>query len=116
MAKKNFIDDISVNTIVGPGALISGNITVSGFLRIDGDIDGNIQTQGRVIIGEEAKTLEFSKKLFENGLFIGPIVFPTVPKGTGRVRCMVTAGHTTEQLDRAIAIFEKVGKEMGIIA
>ena len=55
MAKKNFIDDISVNTIVGPGALISGNITVSGFLRIDGDIDGNIQTQGRVIIGEEAR-------------------------------------------------------------
>ena len=68
-----------------------------------------------VIIGEEAKTLEFSKKLFENGLFIGPIVFPTVPKGTGRVRCMVTAGHTTEQLDRAVAIFSKVGKEMGII-
>ena len=55
MAKKNFIDDISVNTIVGPGALISGNITVSGFLRIDGDIDGNIQTMGRVIIGEEAR-------------------------------------------------------------
>ena len=55
MAKKNFIDDISVNTIVGPGALITGNVTVSGFLRIDGDIDGNIQTQGRVIIGEEAR-------------------------------------------------------------
>ena len=55
MAKKNFIDDISVNTIVGPGALISGNITVSGFLRIDGDIDGNIQTIGRVIIGEGAR-------------------------------------------------------------
>ena len=55
MAKKNFIDDISVNTIVGPGALISGNVTVSGFLRIDGDIDGNVQTQGRVIIGEEAR-------------------------------------------------------------
>jgi len=55
MAKKNFIDDISVNTIVGPGALISGNVTVSGFLRIDGDIDGNVQTKGRVIIGEEAR-------------------------------------------------------------
>ena len=55
MAKKNFIDDISINTIVGPGALISGNVTVSGFLRIDGDIDGNVQTQGRVIIGEEAR-------------------------------------------------------------
>ena len=55
MAKKTFIDDISVNTIVGSGSLISGNVTVSGLLRIDGDIDGNIQTMGRVIIGEEAR-------------------------------------------------------------
>ncbi|AIN92977.1 glycine C-acetyltransferase [Treponema putidum] len=68
-----------------------------------------------IIIGDEAKTIEFSKKLFENGMFSGPIVFPTVPKGTGRVRCMVTAGHTTEQLDRAVKICEKVGKEMGIL-
>lgn len=68
-----------------------------------------------IIIGDETKTLQFSKKLFENGLFSGPIVFPTVPKGTGRVRCMVTAGHTTEQLDRAVKICEKAGKEMGII-
>ena len=68
-----------------------------------------------IIIGDEAKTLQFSKKLFENGLFSGPIVFPTVPKGTGRVRCMVTAGHTTEQLDRAVKICEKAGKDMGII-
>ena len=35
--------------------MITGNVTVSGFLRIDGDIDGNVQTQGRVIIGEEAR-------------------------------------------------------------
>lgn len=68
-----------------------------------------------VIIGEEAKSMEFSKKLKENGVFVSAIVFPTVPKGTGRVRCMVTAGHTEEQLDRAVAAFEKVGKEMGII-
>lgn len=68
-----------------------------------------------VIIGEEAKSLEFSKKLMENGVFVSAIVFPTVPRGTGRVRCMVTAGHTKEQLDRAVAAFAKVGKEMGII-
>jgi len=55
MTKKNFIDDISVNTIVGPGSLISGNVTVAGLLRIDGDIDGNVHTQGRVIIGAEAR-------------------------------------------------------------
>ncbi len=68
-----------------------------------------------VIIGEEAKTMEFSKKLLENGVFVSGIVFPTVPKGTGRVRCMVTAGHTKEQLDRAAEVFEKVGREMGIL-
>lgn len=68
-----------------------------------------------VIIGDESKTMEFSKKLLENGAYVSGIVFPTVPKGTGRVRCMVTAGHTKEQLDRAVDIFEKVGKEMGIL-
>ncbi|SHH59985.1 2-amino-3-ketobutyrate coenzyme A ligase [Caloranaerobacter azorensis DSM 13643] len=68
-----------------------------------------------VIIGDEAKTMEFSRKLFENGVFVSGIVYPTVPKGTGRVRCMVTAGHTEEQLDRAVTAFEKVGKEMRIL-
>lgn len=68
-----------------------------------------------IIVGEEAKTLEFSKNLLNNGVFSGPIVFPTVPKGTGRVRCMVTAGHTKAQLDEAVKICQKVGKEMGII-
>lgn len=68
-----------------------------------------------VIIGDEAQTMAFSKKLLENGVFVSGIVFPTVPKGTGRVRCMVTAAHTKEQIDEAICMFEKVGKEMGII-
>jgi len=68
-----------------------------------------------VIIGDEAKTMEFSRKLLEKGVFVSGIVFPTVPKGTGRVRCMVTAAHTKEQLDKAVQIFEEVGKEMNIL-
>jgi len=68
-----------------------------------------------VIIGDESKTMEFSRKLLENGVFVSGIVYPTVPRGTGRVRCMVTAAHTKEQLDRAAEIFEKVGKEMNIL-
>ncbi|SCY94895.1 glycine C-acetyltransferase [Alkaliphilus peptidifermentans] len=68
-----------------------------------------------VIIGEESKTMEFSKKLFDNGVFVSGIVFPTVPKGTGRVRCMVTAAHSKEQLDRAVEVFKKVGEEMKVI-
>ena len=68
-----------------------------------------------VIIGDEAKTMEFSKRLLEKGVFVSGIVFPTVPKGTGRLRCMVTAGHSKEQLDEAVEAFKKVGEEMGIL-
>lgn len=77
---------------------------------------GNSQTPiTPVMIGDEAKTMEFSRNLFNHGVFVSGIVFPTVPKGTGRVRCMVTAAHTEEQLDRAVGAFKKVGKEMGLI-
>lgn len=68
-----------------------------------------------VIIGEEAKSMEFSRKLLDNGVFTSAIVFPTVPRGTGRVRCMVTAAHTKDQLDEAVAAFKKTGEEMGLI-
>ncbi|MCM3610268.1 glycine C-acetyltransferase [Planococcus sp. MERTA32b] len=67
------------------------------------------------IIGEEKTTQEFSKRLFEEGVYAKSIVFPTVPKGTGRVRNMPTAAHTKEMLDQAISIYEKVGKELNII-
>lgn len=68
-----------------------------------------------VIVGEEKLAQEFSKKLLENGVYVKPIVFPTVPLGTGRVRNMPNAGHTKEMLDEAITVYEKVGKELGII-
>ena len=68
-----------------------------------------------VIIGEEAKTLKFSKALLEEGVYVSGIVFPTVPIGTGRLRCMISASHTIEDLDFAIKVFSKVGKKLGII-
>jgi glycine C-acetyltransferase len=67
------------------------------------------------IIGEEKAAQEFSKRLFDEGVYAKSIVFPTVPKGTGRVRNMPTAAHTKEMLDQAIAAYGKVGKEMGLI-
>lgn len=48
-------DDISINTFIGPGSAISGDIRGNGFVRIDGDIDGNFDTNGSVIIGEKAR-------------------------------------------------------------
>ncbi|MGX7109345.1 glycine C-acetyltransferase [Facklamia miroungae] len=68
-----------------------------------------------VILGEEKLAQEFSKRLREEGVYAKSIVFPTVPLGTGRVRNMPTAAHTKEMLDKAIAIYEKVGKELGVI-
>jgi glycine C-acetyltransferase len=67
------------------------------------------------IIGEEVTTQQFSKRLYEEGVYAKSIVFPTVPKGTGRVRNMPSAAHTKEMLDDALAVYKKVGKEMGII-
>lgn len=68
-----------------------------------------------VIIGPEAKTMEFSRALLDAGVYVSGIVFPTVPKNTGRLRCMISASHTIEDLDYAVAQFEKVGKELNII-
>ncbi|MED1606747.1 glycine C-acetyltransferase [Cytobacillus kochii] len=67
------------------------------------------------IIGDEVKTQEFSKKLNEAGVYAKSIVFPTVPRGTGRVRNMPSAAHTKEMLDQALTIYETVGKELEII-
>jgi glycine C-acetyltransferase len=68
-----------------------------------------------VMIGNEGKTMEFSKALLEAGVYVSGIVFPTVPKGKGRLRVMISAGHTREDLDFAIEQFEKVGKKLNII-
>ena len=68
-----------------------------------------------VIIGEPARTMQFSDRLFENGVFAQGIAFPTVALDKGRVRTIVTATHTERQLQIALGVFEQVGKEMGII-
>src|SRR5690554_2443366 len=68
-----------------------------------------------VMIGNEAQTMEFSKALLYNGVYVSGIVFPTVPKNTGRIRCMVSALHTKKQLDKAIEIMEQTAKKLGIL-
>ena len=51
----SFTDDISFNTMVGPGAFITGDLKLEGFTRVDGDIYGNLETTGKLIIGENAR-------------------------------------------------------------
>jgi len=68
-----------------------------------------------VIIGDEAKAMKFSDELFNEGVFAQGIAFPTVPRGTARVRNIVTAAHSKDMLDEAAEAYRKVGKKMGII-
>lgn len=68
-----------------------------------------------VIVGDEKLAQEFSQKLIENGVYAKPIVYPTVPLGTGRIRNMPNASHTKDMLDQAIAVYEQVGTELNIL-
>jgi len=71
-------DDVSINTLVGPGSLIRGEISVAGFVRVDGDIDGDLETTGRVIVGEKARirgTVR-CRKIIVGGVVQGDVIAP----------------------------------------
>jgi glycine C-acetyltransferase len=68
-----------------------------------------------VIAGTGERAMKLSDRLFEEGVFAQGIGYPTVPEAKSRVRTIVTAAHSRENLDTAIATFEKVGRELGII-
>jgi glycine C-acetyltransferase len=67
-----------------------------------------------VIVGDGAVAMRLSDRLFEEGVFAQGIAFPTVPRGKARVRTIVTATHTREELQFALDVFTKVGTELGI--
>jgi len=68
-----------------------------------------------VMLGEAPLAQEFSKKLFEAGVFAMSIGFPTVPRGMARIRVMNSAAHSRDDLDQALGIFKKVGQDLKVI-
>ena len=68
-----------------------------------------------VMLGEAPVAQRFSKRLYEEGVFATAIGFPTVPRGKARIRVMISAAHSTGDLDQALAVFEKVGQELAVI-
>ncbi|WP_390501096.1 glycine C-acetyltransferase [Staphylococcus pseudintermedius] len=93
----------------------NANYLKEGLSRLGFDTGQSETPITPVIIGDEKKTQQFSKRLMEEGIYVKSIVFPTVPRGTGRVRNMPTAAHTTDMLDQALEVYARVGKELGII-
>jgi glycine C-acetyltransferase len=68
-----------------------------------------------IMLGEAPLAQQFSRELFENGLFAMSIGFPTVPKGKARIRVMISAAHAREDLDKGLEIFAAVGRKLGVI-
>jgi glycine C-acetyltransferase len=68
-----------------------------------------------IMLGEAPLAQQFSRELFEAGLFAMSIGFPTVPKGKARIRVMISAAHAREDLDKGLEIFAGVGRKLGVI-
>lgn len=93
----------------------NSNDLKNGLSRLGYDVGQSETPITPCIIGDEVTAQQFSKRLYEEGVYAKAIVFPTVPKGTGRIRNMPTAAHTREMLDQVIYAYEQVGKEMKLI-
>lgn len=68
-----------------------------------------------IIIGENKPTREFAQRLMKEGIFVVPIFYPVVPRGTARIRTQMCSDFTKEDLNFALSTLEKIGKEMKII-
>jgi glycine C-acetyltransferase len=77
---------------------------------------GNSQTPiTPIMLGDAKLAKEFSRMLFNNGVFAMAITYPTVPEGKARIRVMISASHTKSDLDKAIKIFKSTGKKLKVI-
>ena len=85
-------------------------MTAAGF-----DIKPTQSAICAVMLYDAKLSQDFAARLQDEGIFVTGFYYPVVPKGQARIRVQVSAGHTTEQLDRCIAAFVKIGKEMNVI-
>jgi glycine C-acetyltransferase len=118
-------------------SIVAATLKVLEVLKSSGDLIQKVHENGRYFRAEMEKrgfTLqpgehpivpvmlfdaplaqEFAAKLLDEGVYVIGFFFPVVPKGKARIRCQMSAAHTREDLDFAIAAFEKVGKQLGVI-
>ena len=87
----------------------------TGYQQLGFDIGNSVTPIIPIIMGDDTLTLVTWKKLFENGVFVNPVLAPATPVGRQLLRTSYMATHTDDQLDRVLDIFSKVGKEVGII-
>ena len=93
-------DDISINTIIGKGSAISGNMKVNGFIRVDGDIDGSLETDGNVIVGENAR---IRGDLTAKSVIIGGIIKGNI-KAAESVKVLAEAAVIGDIISRKVQV------------
>jgi glycine C-acetyltransferase len=69
-----------------------------------------------IIVGEDRLAMEFSRELFKEGVMATGIAFPTVAEGKARIRTIMSATHTQEQMQKALEVLSRVGKRLGIVS
>ncbi len=94
------VDDISINTIIGKGSAISGNMKVNGFIRVDGDIDGSLETDGNVIVGENAR--------IRGDLTAKSVIFGGIIKGN------IKANESIKILSEAAVIGDVISRKVQV--
>jgi len=99
-----------VDTLWKNAAYFKAEMSKNGF-----DIGHSETPITPVMLGEAPLAQKMSKDLFENGIFATPIGYPTVPKGKARIRVMISAAHSQEDLDQGLEKFIQSGKSLGII-
>ena len=87
----------------------------SEMKRIGFDTGVSVTPITPIMLGEAPLAQEFSKQLFEHGVFASALSFPTVPKGKARIRVMISAAHSRDDLNQGLQIFESVGKSLGVV-
>ncbi len=91
------------------------NYLKSEFKKLGFDVGRSQAPITPVMLGDEEIAKKFSIKLFEEGILATPIIYPMVAKGKARIRVIPSASHSKKDLNMAIAAFEKIGREFGVI-
>jgi glycine C-acetyltransferase len=68
-----------------------------------------------VMLYDARLSQDFAARLLDEGIYVTGFYYPVVPQGQARIRVQVSAGHTTAQLDKCVAAFVKIGKELGVL-
>jgi glycine C-acetyltransferase len=85
-------------------------MTEAGF-----DIKPGTHPIAPVMLYDAKLAQQFAKELLDEGIYVIGFFFPVVPQGQARIRTQMSAAHTREQIDRAVAAFVKIGKKLGIL-